>query len=853
MVVEVRRHRELLTKCLNRILLRTLSSAYQSWYAVVLDRKQTESNLENTLKKTVARMHNMLTAGAFATWRSLAQTQKQHRATIAKCVNRITNRHVAASWASWMGVVAEAHRQQDLLKKCFNRILLNTLSAAFQSWRSHTAENKRYGYAMAKIIKRMTNRQITGAYMTWNAVVQKAKHDAALLTKILRTLTNRQVFGAYRAWSSMVAENCRKREMLTRFLQRMENQGLAWAFSQWTAKVRKAAAASAQEYLEDTEERYQEMMGRQVLHRWVNKLLAEALLRWFGVAQERASRRQRLAQCIVHMQQHGIKGTLLVWKEQTQRAGHDRDVARRTVARMSKLREAQAFSKWAAEVQKKKRLRALLGQLSGRTANRCVFRALRAWKAFLHAAKIEAMEGFLEGQHESASAQSQALKEKLHTTEQANAEQLAAQQRELEAAKGLLEQQHMLAVAQQEEMERSTREELGGLEQEVAAREQHERDLEAENRDLEQHLSVLEGLEGKISNLFGELESVAAIVTSPQPAPAPQSPTSPQVVPNPTDVHEGAALALASLLTEDVVAFDLTHGGLLRLGTMDRSHLTSRMLEFIRSHWAVFVSAELDRLPGTNPREQPTAVVLGRALLLAAGMPLELAQAQGGRGSKGLPRLYDALNLRLRWWRSQPIPSGEDEQSLFSPRSPSPSSMQLLRPRSRSRSPPRPAWGPEDNADPETSALNRIFEMMEDKKLRLVDLFHSLDRDGSGSIDAAELVSAFAQHGVHATVDEVSELLDRLDVDGNNHIDIQEFLPQMRAVQNERRREARMRRNSGVDLPNQSPVSAAAGVPAAPSMGKLTLTRQERAERSASQRSASMKKHVARMREIERP
>jgi hypothetical protein len=167
------------------------------------------------------------------------------------------------------------------------------------------------------------------------------------------------------------------------------------------------------------------------------------------------------------------------------------------------------------------------------------------------------------------------------------------------------------------------------------------------------------------------------------------------------------------------------------------------------------------------------------------------------------------------------------------------------------------AWGqPEENADSETTALDRIFDMMEDKKLRLVDLFHSLDRDGSGSVDAAELVSAFAQHGVHATVDEVGELLDRLDVDGNNHIDIHEFLPQMRAVQNERRREARIRRNSGVGLATQSPqVSAAAGVlPVAPvGMGKLTLTRQERAERSASQRSASMKKHVARMREMERP
>ena len=64
----------------------------------------------------------------------------------------------------------------------------------------------------------------------------------------------------------------------------------------------------------------------------------------------------------------------------------------------------------------------------------------------------------------------------------------------------------------------------------------------------------------------------------------------------------------------------------------------------------------------------------------------------------------------------------------------------------RSRSPPRPAAWPETERDRESQreraredGLERIFAMMEDKKLRLVDLFHSLDRDRSGTIDAAEL------------------------------------------------------------------------------------------------------------------
>ena len=110
------------------------------------------------------------------------------------------------------------------------------------------------------------------------------------------------------------------------------------------------------------------------------------------------------------------------------------------------------------------------------------------------------------------------------------------------------------------------------------------------------------------------------------------------------------------------------------------------------------------------------------------------------------------------------------------------------------------------------------------------------------------LAAAFARHGVNATVDEVTELLDTLDVDGNNHIDITEFLPQMRAAQNERRRMAR-----------RSPArvhAAHAATAAAPlTQGKLTTTRKERKERAMVQRSASKltpaaKRHVARMREL---
>ena len=118
----------------------------------------------------------------------------------------------------------------------------------------------------------------------------------------------------------------------------------------------------------------------------------------------------------------------------------------------------------------------------------------------------------------------------------------------------------------------------------------------------------------------------------------------------------------------------------------------------------------------------------------------------------------------------------------------------------------------------------------------MVDLFHSLDTDASGTVDAAELAGAFAQHGVEATLDEVVELLDTLDEDGDNNIDKHEFLRQMRAVQNERRRRARAAAGTSANSVSSTPVAT----------GPLRRTRQSRAERA----SAAKKKHIDRLREL---
>ena len=64
-------------------------------------------------------------------------------------------------------------------------------------------------------------------------------------------------------------------------------------------------------------------------------------------------------------------------------------------------------------------------------------------------------------------------------------------------------------------------------------------------------------------------------------------------------------------------------------------------IESIRTHWFLFVTAEIDEPAGRW--EDAPMVVLGRALLLAAGMPLDVAH-----NFSQLSRLYSVLQLRVR-------------------------------------------------------------------------------------------------------------------------------------------------------------------------------------------------------------
>lgn len=62
-----------------------------------------------------------------------------------------------------------------------------------------------------------------------------------------------------------------------------------------------------------------------------------------------------------------------------------------------------------------------------------------------------------------------------------------------------------------------------------------------------------------------------------------------------------------------------------------------------------------------------------------------------------------------------------------------------------------------------------------DSALPSQDLFQSLDEDGSGTVDALELMHALEMLGMDVTWGEMEEAIAAVDVDGSGELDFDEF------------------------------------------------------------------------------
>ena len=98
--------------------------------------------------------------------------------------------------------------------------------------------------------------------------------------------------------------------------------------------------------------------------------------------------------------------------------------------------------------------------------------------------------------------------------------------------------------------------------------------------------------------------------------------------------------------------------------------------------------------------------------------------------------------------------------------------------------------------------LLQIFAHVEEVGIRVIEIFFSVDTDGSGELDVMEFEDALKRMGVHLAVADVSLAFEELDADASGDIAIEEFMGRMRSEKKWRER-ANMKKSSKEDSADQ--------------------------------------------------
>jgi hypothetical protein len=85
-------------------------------------------------------------------------------------------------------------------------------------------------------------------------------------------------------------------------------------------------------------------------------------------------------------------------------------------------------------------------------------------------------------------------------------------------------------------------------------------------------------------------------------------------------------------------------------------------------------------------------------------------------------------------------------------------------------------------------AFSAILRHLQERKLKMADLFAMMDRDGGGEIEVDELGQTLNFLGCHLSPEALVSVIEALDVDGGGTVDREEFFVRIRAISRQRRK-----------------------------------------------------------------
>ena len=253
---------------MSRIQRRSISRAFDSWYALLCQRRR--------LRSFGAVMLHRQKAMSLRSWMDFVDSRAHQRSMMTRMLSRWVSDKLRKGWNAWQSFVLwrdaslERKRAQEArLRMVVQRIRLRGVSRAYLAWHEHVIQRKRLQRhvrhmlhrskaaalsawvdwvdtrqslrrRMQLTLRKWTNENLRKGMQTWKnyilvveAETERERVRSARLNNVICRIQNRYTSRAMIAWTITVSE----RKRIRRFLRHMKNRHLASAYQAWIFHV----------------------------------------------------------------------------------------------------------------------------------------------------------------------------------------------------------------------------------------------------------------------------------------------------------------------------------------------------------------------------------------------------------------------------------------------------------------------------------------------------------------------------------------------------------------------------------------------------------------------------------------
>ena len=382
-------------RCEKRIVVRTYVVVLSSWRKQTMTKRRHRHQITRALELMRARVMSSMFEVWVGIWRAV--TQERQRATVGS---------MAATLTEVMGAVEE-NRHRDVerqrvaiertIERTVRRMMMRSCAAAMSSWHDVTLRSKHNRHQVARVLGRMRTQAVSMAFENWRSSMACSQRTWLLLNQArskVQRVAVRQVFGGWAgAWRTATQE--RQRAAMSSMAET-----LAGVMDMISVDTTSPTPGINLEFVRQEIE--------QALHadrRERDTLGAHSLQHEEDAAQEQQKRQEAEAErqkaavgrTVRRMMMRSCAAAMSSWHDVTQQSKHNRQKLARVLGRMRTQAVSMAFEDWHAWVLSAQRTEAVLRQGRSKLQRVALRRVFGGWAGAWRTATQERQRAAMSG------------------------------------------------------------------------------------------------------------------------------------------------------------------------------------------------------------------------------------------------------------------------------------------------------------------------------------------------------------------------------------------------------------------------------------------------------------------------